>query len=88
MYTKGFTIRIGPHNSYVIILYVWRPYLKRRLRLRLIYSFTSVINGESQFRTNSRTTMPIIFSANNSFTYELLWIMNSGVVGNFLLWER
>ena len=26
------------------------------------------VNGESQYRTNSKTTMPIIFSANNSFT--------------------
>ena len=25
------------------------------------------VNSESQYRTNSKTTMPIIFSANNSF---------------------
>ena len=31
---NGFAIRIGLHNSYDVILYVWRPYLKRRLRLR------------------------------------------------------
>ena len=29
----GFAIRIGLHNSYDVILYVWRPYLKRRLHL-------------------------------------------------------
>ena len=27
----GFAIRIGLHNSYDVILYVWRTFLKRRL---------------------------------------------------------
>ena len=30
----GFAIRIELHNSYDVIVYVWRPYLKGRLRLR------------------------------------------------------
>ena len=61
----GFAIRTGLHNSYDVILYVWRPYLKRRLRLR---QYSQQCNGESQYRTNSKITMRIIFSANNSFT--------------------
>ena len=62
----GFAIRIGLHNNYDVILYVWRPHLKRRLRLR--DNIATSVNGELQYRTNSKTTMPIIFSANNSFT--------------------
>ena len=30
----GFAIKIGLHNNYDVILYVWKPYLKQRLRLR------------------------------------------------------
>ena len=41
---------------------------------------TSVlVNGETQYRTNSKTTMSIMFSANNSFTR---WIMNHTSIMN------
>ena len=70
----GFAIRIGLHNNYDVILYVWRPCLKRRVTSDNI---ATSVNGESQYRTNSKTTMPIIFSETIVLRADIITIMIS-----------
>ena len=87
----GFAIRIGLHNSYDVILYVWRPYLKlyklyykntNNLLPQYFNSFNPYYNNEEHSHNLRSTTLCLpndekkVFLFNLQNTNFLDWFSN------------